>query len=298
MGPESVEGVCEVEVVAGREAPAGAPPGLLIEVPHGATRSLHYEKTRQRLVGEYSDDLKEFFHVNTDVGSIEVARHVARAVAGSADVLIVRGLIPRTFVDCNRVLEGGPSAEVREGITPGLPGYVSDPEDVRTLTRMHEEYQVEARKAYEAVCGKGGSALVLHTYAPRSVEIDRVDDGIVAALHRAYEPEMYDSWDRRPDVDVISEDVDGDRLAPPAMVQRLREAYAALGISVAENRTYRLFPGTMGYVQSKRYPQRVTCVEINRALLVQEFRPFEEMRIDDAKARRMAGPIATAGLGG
>jgi hypothetical protein len=53
----------------------------------------------------------------------------------------------------------------------------------------------------------------------------------------------------------------------------------------------------MGYVHSKRFPRQVTCVEINRALLVQEFRPFEEMRVDDAKARRMATPIATALLG-
>jgi len=270
----------------------------LIEVPHGATRGRHFDETRRRLVGDYADELKEFFYVNTDVGSIEVARHVARWVAGETGVLVVRGLIPRTFVDCNRVLESGPSDEVREGVTPGMPGYVSRPEDVRTLTRMHAEYQAVAREAYETVCGSGGGALVLHTYAPRSVEIDRVDDGIVAALHRAYEPGTYEKWTRRPDVDVISEDTEGERLAPPDLVQRVREEYAEAGITIGENQTYRLFPGTMGYVQSKRYPEGVICIEISRALLVEKFRPFEEMRVDDAKARRMAEPLAAALLDG
>jgi len=296
LAPKSIEGICEVEFVVARNADEGEPPGLLIEVPHGATRDRHYDETRRRLVGEFADDLKEFFHVNTDVGSIEVARQVAGWVAGRTGVLIVRSLIPRTFVDCNRVLEGGPSGEVREGVTPGMPGYVNRQEDVRTLTQMHEQYQVVAREAYESVCGNGGSALILHTYAPRSVEIDRVDGGIVEALRQAYEPEAYEKWDRRPDVDVISEDTDGVRLAPEDLVERLREEYACAGINLAENRTYRLFPGTLGYVHSKRYPQRVTCIEINRALLVEEFRPFEEMRIDDEKAQRLAAPIATAVL--
>ena len=294
MGPGSIEDVCEVELVARGSRSAESSPGLLIEVPHGATRGVHFEQTRRRLVGEYADDLKQFFHANTDVGSIEVARHVARMVSRDTDVLVVRGLIPRTFVDCNRVLEDGPTGEVREGITPGLPDYVRRPEDVLTLTRMYEQYQTVVREAYEMVCGRGGSALILHTYAPRSVEIDRVDEGIVAALRRAYEPEVYDGWVQRPEVDLISEDADGNRLAPRSLVQRLCAAYAATGIEVGENQTYRLVPSTMGYVHSKSYPEKVTCVEISRALLVEEFLPFEEMRIDDVKALRMAAPIAKA----
>ena len=94
------------------------------------------------------------------------------------------------------------------------------------------------------------------------MEIDSVDEGIVAALRRAYEPETYAKWSPRPDVDVISEDSEGRRLAPADRVQRLREEYAAIGVEVVENGTYRLFPGTMGYVYSTDYPQRVTCIEI------------------------------------
>jgi len=316
--PESIAGVCEVERVAGREAPDGVPPNWLIEIPHGATRGHHYDATRQRLVGEFPDDLKEFFYVNTDVGSVECARHVARMLANPSDydeltdvvedarnarqvgadaVLVVRGLVPRTFIDCNRVIESGPSAEVREGVTPGLPEYVARDEDVETLMRMHAAYRSVAERAYREVCGSGGSALMLHTYAPRSIEIGRVDDGIVAALHRAYEPGAYESWDQRPDVDVITETRDGAKLAPAGLVERLRERYAQIGIAIGENDTYRLYPGTMGYVYSSEYPGQIACVEVSRALLADPFTPFEEMRIDDARARRLAAPIAAAWLG-
>jgi hypothetical protein len=304
-GIESIEGVCEIERVAGARATANTIPRWLIEVPHGATDGSHFEATRNRLVGKFPDDLKQFFYVNTDVGSVECARHVARMLAdpggdersvGAGPVLLVRGLVPRTFIDCNRVIESGPAAEVRNGMTPGLPEYVTSAEDIETLTRMHAQYHAVARRAYRAVCGNGGTALMLHTYAPRSIGIDRVDDGIVAALHRAYEPGVYETWDKRPDVDVITEAKDGTKLAPAGLVEKLREAYAQIGVAIGENATYRLYPETMGYVFSRMYAGRVACIEISRALLADPFTPFEEMRIDDERARKMAAPIAAACL--
>ena len=148
--------------------------------------------------------------------------------------------------------------------------------------------------SYEAVCGAGGVALILHTYAPRSIQVAEVDEGIVPALRRAYEPAVYDSWERRPEVDLISEDADGERLAPEALVHALRHRYARIGVEVAENDTYRLHRGTMGYVHSAAYPGRVLCMEISRELLAEPFTPFVEMSISERKARRMAAPIAAA----
>ena len=322
MGPtlnrralESLADVCEVEVVAARGVRRDTPPDLLIEVPHGATRRRHFAATRQRLTGRFPDDLEQFFYVNTDVGSIECARWVARMVTNPAgyselaellrepdvgdrrsiaSVLILRGLVARTFIDCNRVIAGGPASSLQEGLTPGLPAYVCRAEDVRTLKRMHGDYQAAAAEAYETVCGAGGAALILHTYAPRSIRIDGVDEGIVAALRRAYEPTTYERWDRRPDVDLISEDQAAERLAPEALVRALREQYARIGVEVAENHTYRLQKATMGYLHSARYPGRVLCMEISRALLADPFQPFVEMSISERKARRMAAPIAAA----
>ena len=316
--PESLDDVYDFEVVAAPGASIETPPDLLIEVPHGATRRRHFAATRRRLIGEFPDDLEQFFFVNTDVGSIDCARWIARMVTTPADypeleqllgepggasqrpvgsVLILRGLVARTFIDCNRLIAGGPTSRLQAGMTPGLPAYVSRDEDVRTLTRMHGAYQTAAAKAYETVCGTGGTALVLHTYAPRSIRIDGVDKGIVAALRRAYEPEIYETWDRRPDVDLISQSEAGEMFAPQALVRAVRERYSRIGIEVAENATYRLHEATMGYVHSAAYPGRVLCMEISREDLADPFTPFVEMSISDKKARRMAAPMAAALLG-
>jgi len=285
---DSIPGVCEVS----HANIEGRPPDFLIELPHGATRETHFDTTRARLRGDYAADLKEFFFVNTDVGAPECAAEIAGALArAGAGVLIVRGLVPRTFIDCNRVIEGGLRGDE---MTPPVPEYVREKTDIETLTGIYRQYQGVAGRAYEHVCGAGGLALTLHTYAPRSVDIKRIDDDIVRALREAYEPERFETWERRPDVDVISEDTEGKRLAPSAVVDRLKREYAAIGVEVRENATYRLHPETMGHVHSSAYPGQVLCMEINRQRLADPFTPFAEMHIGPEKAARMAAPVAKA----
>ena len=285
---DSTPGVSEVL----RAGPPGRPAGYLIELPHGATRRLHFDALRSRLRGPLPDDLVEFFFVNTDAGAPECADEIARALVGrGASVLVLRSLIPRTLIDCNRVVEGRPA---RGEMTPAIAEYVRDEADARELVRLHGAYQESARRAYREVCGSGGLALTLHTYAPRSVKVERFDEGIVPALRAAYEPEAYERWERRPDVDLITEDEGGRRLAPPEIVEALRVEFAAIGVAVAENATYRLHPETLGHVHSTAYPGRVLCLEISRALLADPFTPFAEMRIGPERVRRMAAPIAAA----
>lgn len=353
----SIPDVCDIEIISSPvpvPARSDSPPTLLIEVPHGATKRRHFEATRSHLEGDFPEYLEEFFFVNTDVGSIECARSVARMVtnpgaypelaafesedtpglvtergngrAGADRVVIVRGLVARTFIDLNRVIrpEGtdleparsadpaGPAAPAEpaepaerptpNAMTPGLPEYVTEPQDVATLRRMHADYQALAARAYEAVFDEAGSssanatALILHTYAPRTVEIDRLDGSTLAALRQAYEPEVFETLARRPDVDLITEAANGSLLAPAPLAASVRENYARIGIDATENATYRLHDATMGSRHSVKYPGRVLCMEINRTLLAEEFTPFEEMSISETKARRMAAPIAAAFL--
>jgi hypothetical protein len=295
----SIPDVCHVDHLARGDAPADAAPDLLIELPHGATRTADFERVRRRLVSELPEDLSAFFYVNTDVGSYECALEVARSVLGDTQepsvfgkVLILRSLIPRTFVDCNRAIEA--SAASRGPMTPAFPDYVSAPEDRELLGQRHAAYQGVAQQAYEWICGTGGTGLQIHTYAPRSVGIERIDADIVDALRRAYEPAVFETWERRPDVDIISEASDGTLLAPPRLVDALKRAYAGIGVEVGENATYRLHPETMGYRYSARFAGKVLCVEVSRGLLADPFSPFEEMRIGPQKVRRMARPIAQA----
>ena len=285
---QSVPGVAELTC----SGPAGRSPELLLELPHGATRRTHFDALRARLEGNYPADLEQFFFVNTDVGAPECAAAIARRLAQRGTrVATLRCLIPRTFIDCNRIVDG---ARDEGGMTPGLPSYVVHEKDVALLRRLHAEYQEQARRCYAEVCGSGGLALTLHTYAPRNVDIDRIDEGIVGALRRCYEPDRYRRFELRPEVDLICEDIRKVHLAPPGLAEALRQAYAAIDVTLEENRSYRLHPDTMGYVHAAAYPGQVICLELRRDLLADPFSPFEEMRIGAEKTERLAGPIADA----
>jgi len=295
----SIPGVCDVKLVPREGKTPRRPPDLLIEVPHGATKKRHFDAIRHRLVSPLPNELREFFFVNTDVGSFECATFVARMIAsapeGGGTVLILRCLVPRTFIDCNRV--AGPEGRgAMPEFTPAVPEYITDDKDRSLLEELHRSYQDLARRAYEWVCGTGGRVLQLHTYAPRAIRIERIDGEIVEALHRAYDPGIYESWKQRPDVDLISEASDGTPLASPSLVASIKSQYARIGIEAEENASYRLHPSTMGYRRSTAYPERVLCIEISRALVADPFSPFEEMRIGPEKVERMSRPIGAACL--
>jgi len=296
---QSVPDVCDVSCFVSDGASPDVTPDLLIELPHGATRTADFERVRRLLVSDLPDQLSAYFYVNTDVGSYECAREIARCLVGAENgdralgrVLIVRSLIPRTFIDCNRVV--APATQGRGKMTPALPEYVTAPEDREVLQGLHASYQTVAQRAYDLICGAGGMGLQIHTYAPRSVDIDNIDANIVDALREAYEPEVYETWERRPDVDIISEAGDGTLLAPPELVDAVKREFARIGIEACENATYRLHSETMGYQYSARFAGRVMCIEISRAMLADPFSPFEEMRIGPRKVGRMSGPIAQA----
>ncbi len=296
----SIPGVCEVQALAAPAAPRAAAPDLLVEVPHGATTEGHFDALRRRMRSDLPADLRDFFFVNTDVGAPECALETARlfvhspkAPAAPRKALVLRGLLPRTFVDCNRILGATPGSGA--GLTPAIPAYVTAPEDVRLLEDLYGSYQRLASAAYEQVCGAGGLALILHSYAPRSVGIEHVDRDIVDQLHDAYRPERYETWPLRPAVDIISEDEEGACLAPRSLVLAIQESYARMGIHPTENATYRLHRETTGHRHSAQYPGRVLCVELNRELLADPFDPFSEMHIGEAKVQAMSAPLA-AGL--
>ncbi len=294
----SIPEICEVARIGGK---GRRPAAFLLEVPHGATTLDHYTTVRNRLRGALPDRLEEFYFVNTDVGAPECAHKIAELiVAGSHNpatgVLVVRSLVPRTFIDCNRAAEIATDDFRRSKLTPALPEYIVDAADAAELQKLYDGYQSVARAAYDEVCGGGGLALTLHTYAPKSVGIHTVDATIVRRLHEAYRPPLYDTWEDRPEVDLINRSVDGANLAPETLVSRMQENFKQIGIEATESRTYQLHPATMAYRQSVRYPQQVLCLEISRGLLADPFTPFRPMRIAPPAVERMSVPIAEACL--
>ena len=293
--PISIEGVCNTGVLAGPEADQVAPPDLLIELPHGATRSLHFESLRGVLQGDYASELIKFFYTNTDIGSPETGVAVARGLLAERPELkirILRSLIPRTFIDCNRAGEAQDDASA--DVAGQLPAYVTDPVDAATLGAYYQNYVTQAERAYAEVCGAGGHALIVHTYAPRSVSLEKIDGDVVAQLEQAWKPKNRRKWPKRPDVDLITAPPGGSSLAPPELVRAVREGYAEIGIEVAENATYNQHPNTLGARWSAMYPQRVLCIELNRQRLIKKWLPLEPLEVTPGRVRKMSAPLITA----
>jgi hypothetical protein len=273
----------------------------LIEVPHGATRTRDYESLRSELRGPFPERLVEFFHVNTDVGAPEVAERVARGFVGAHPtgvVVTVRARVPRTFVDLNRVVGPGtvPASSAPGAMTPGIGPWVTDAGDVRLLRDRHATYHDLVERALAAVVAPGGTALLLHTFAPRSVDV-AVDERIVERLREAYLPENVERWPLRAEVDLITRDPDGRRVTADRLVEAMRRACERAGLTPAESGAYALHPASVAASIAARWPDRTVCVEIRRDLLVRSFEPFREMEVDPAKAERIAA-VLVEGLSG
>lgn len=292
---ESIPHVVEVIVVRGSAAKANAPPDLLVEVPHGATRTQDFTSLQEKLTSPLPDSLIDFFYVNTDAGAFELGEAAARrfvAAEPTRSVMLLRCQIPRTFIDCNRRIDASPG-EFKEGkVTPGLMPWITTPED-RALLRARYDAYVGAVRDAVARMSQNGAMLLLHSYAPRTVDVE-VDASIVANLRRAYQPEVEPTWPLRPEVDVIGRDLEGASFAPAAVVESLRASLAVLGIGMGDSATYPLHPSTLAWDHVMRKPGRALCLEVRRDLLADPFDPFVEMKIGEAKVSRLAGPLAEA----
>ncbi len=291
----SIPGIVDVQIVQGARARAGAAPDLIVEVPHGATTTEDFAALAALLEGPLPAGLIDFFYVNTDAGAPELAAATARGFVAdepSRIAAVVRCRIPRTFIDCNRRIDASP-AEFREGkVTPGIPPWIVTPADRALLRERYDAYLAAVRGAIEALA-PGGALLLLHTYAPRSVDVE-VDLEIVDKLHRAWRPDVEPTWPLRPEVDVIGRGVDGTSHAPAAVARALREGLAAIGIAAADSATYPLHPSTLAWEHVQRLPGRALCVEVRRDLLADPFEPFAEMRIGEDRVARLAAPLAAA----
>jgi len=283
---ETIAGVGEIDADPNAE--------LLIEVPHGATERRHYEDLRRQLRSPLAANLIDFFFVNTDIGAPEAAALLAQLIrAAGMPVTMLRSWIPRTFVDCNRELYADPADLKRGGFTAAIPSYVTEEADRVLLAGLHGQYTALADLLQEEVCGNGGKAILLHTYAPRTVGVE-VDADIGAAIRRAYEPGNWEKWAERPDVEVITKTPEGEDFSPRELIADLQARYRKIGIELAENATYQMHSGTLGHRYSSRYPGRVLCIELNREKLGDPWQPFAETRMHEGRLRDRVAVLAQA----
>jgi hypothetical protein len=288
-------GVYAEQLIIG--AAASGPPTVLVEVPHGADEAAHYTALAAQLRGPFPAQLEHFFFVNTDVGAHAVGLAVARGLVAAdprRSARVLRCLIPRTFIDCNRVVEA-PAGDLQAGgLTAAMAPYVTDPADQALLHALHARYAAAAGAAVDAVCAAGGLVLNPHTYAPRTVGISAVDANIVENLHACYAPERVESWPLRPEVDLITDTPDGLDLSPPGLAAALIAAYAEVGLSAVRGGTYSLHPATSACASARRWPGRLLCLELRRDLLVERWTPFSPMQSAPDAVARLSGPLIQA----
>ena len=285
-----------VDVLTFRGAQAGPTPDLLIEIPHGATRTADFDDVAQWLSSPLPEGLVDFFHVNTDAGAPELGVAIAHRLTKedpTKSVAILRCRIPRTFIDCNRRIDARPEEFKAGKVTPGLMPWVTTDDDRALLLQRSRAYMNAVDDAASLVMPKGGAMLLLHTYAPRTVGVE-VNLDIVKSLHAAYRPETESTWPLRPEVDVIGTTVEGQSLAPAPVVDRLKTSLAALGLGLANGESYPLHPSTLAHGHVVKWPGRVLCVEVRRDLLAAPWTPFAQMAISDDACARFAGPFVEA----
>ena len=209
-------------------------------------------------------DLIDFFYVNTDVGSPELGEAIAELLQ-HLGVVVLRCLIPRTLIDCNRVIDADPQAYRDGGVTPGLPSYITEDSDRQLLLERYKAYLDTATQLMETVCGRGGLALILHSYAPRSVGIASVGADIVQQLHWAYQPVVFEDWPLRPVVDFIVKDPTGVVVTDQHWLDALSQALCAQGLpQPASGETYPLHPVTTAHRFVMGYAPKVLCIEVRR----------------------------------
>ncbi len=248
------------------------------------------------LVGPFPEGLRDFFFVNTDVGAPEVAEGLARALVvaePTRSVLVVRCLLPRTFVDCNRLIDAAAPAtrSAEGGVTPGIVEYVRDPGDLSVLLSHYGAYRSLVERAFARIVGARGVGLMLHSYAPREVDVP-VDERIVERLRAAYAPDQVEAWPLRAEIDMITRTAEGTRLANGDLVAALGGSLRAAGYDTQEGSTYALHPSTLAHHFAAQHPGRTLCLEMRRDLLVDTFTPFEEMPGDPERTERMARALA------
>ena len=287
----SIPDVLDAKLVRG--ASAGDTPDLVIEIPHGATHTEDFVRLAARLASPLPADLVDFFHVNTDAGAPELALAIAERFVAAEPVrsaLVLRCRIPRTFIDCNRRMDASPE-EFRAGkVTPGLMPWITAPADRALLRGLYDRYVAAVTMAMASLA-PAGAILLLHTYAPRSVDV-AVDEQIVVNLRHAYRPEVEPTWPLRPELDVIARAVDGTDHAPHAVIDALRAALP--GVTIGDSATYPLHPSTLAWHHVVEHPGRAVCIEVRRDLLAEPFEPFAQMTIGAAKVARLAPAFVAA----
>lgn len=292
---------------AGPDADPDAPADIFIEIPHGATEQAHLEAAAALGVVT-PPDWDVVFWCSTDQGAPEVGARAAQmltdpewvtqhmgpalgAEAASRSVRLVRGIIPRHLADLNRRWASEDEIE-RGDLTAVVPDFMREQrEAIARLGELHARYHDVVEDCYMSCCDRGGFAVQLHTFSPRSVS---APGGVITGkvLRHAWSAEQREQWPKRPDGQLITARAGEPSLIDEAIVEAFLESFADEGVELAVNEPFSLHPIAVIDDWSHRWPGQIIGLEIGRAVLAIDYDPLAQWEPDPDVVERMAAALA------
>ena len=162
------------------------------------------------------------------------------------------------------MIDADPQAYRDGGVTLDCQGHITEDSDRQLLLERYQAYLDTATQLMETVCGRGGLALILHSYAPRSVGIASVGGDIVQQLHWAHQPVVFEDWPLRPVVDFIVGDPTGVVVTDQHWLDALSCYCVRKDCLSLLQETYPLHPVTTAHRFVMSYAPRVLCIEVRR----------------------------------
>lgn len=288
---------------------------VFLEIPHGATTAAHLEAIKT-LGADTPEDWDTVYWCTTDQGAPEVAQAAAdllvdpdwarealgeqaAAQAAARAVCVVRGLIPRHFIDLNRLWIDEQEAK-QANLTPIVPPFLkTQPQVGSKLRALYREYHSVINAQYELTCQAGGQAMQVHTYSPRSVSAPGGVSGQV--LREAWSDAKRESWPLRPAGQLITGRADEPALSDERLTALMVEEFGRVDFALSINDPFSFHPVTTLDALGHRWPGQVMAIELGRERLAERYDPLgpwtPSPAVVSACAQAMAKAIAKHALG-
>lgn len=290
----------------GSEATADLAATIFLEIPHGATTQAHLDAIKT-IGAQAPEDWDTFYWCSTDQGAPEVALEAARRLvdeawlaerlgdraaqqAAARRVVVIRGLIPRHYIDLNRLWIDEDEAK-KTGLTPIIPSFLKDqPEPGTKLRALYRAYHEAINAQYQQTCQAQGQAMQVHTYSPRSVS---APGGVTGALLRdAWSDAKRETWPLRPPGQLITGRADEPPLSDAQLTAMMLARFEQAQLKLSVNDPFSFHPVTTLDALGHRWPGQIMAIELGRDQLTSSYDPLGPWTPSQEAVERFGGALA------
>ncbi|MBU47138.1 MAG: hypothetical protein CL920_00390 [Deltaproteobacteria bacterium] len=317
------------------DEPQAADLHFLLHAPHSAVQKAQWADFLYTL-GIPEDACPPYFecfcHTNGDQGTEEYTQRAAalltdpsthqafveqgllraEALAQATPLLeelkigVLLGQCHRSILDLNRDFQHNPTQKGE--LTPPMPTFIREhfPESVERAHALHQLAMQWEDTLYPMVCQDGRyGVLNAHTYMPFSPQIQSLET-MFEDVYKIYStPSLYTQHmkeHKRPDIELLTADKEGDVLAPASYVEALTETFQKAGYpNIKENDPFYHVNAAMGSQRARRHRGYVTILEVSRDLFLPQREDYQQaitqhgvITVDPQQVERIAVAIASA----